>query len=71
MIRKIFLQTDGKGKKENSAEPFRIEALSDAVFALSVSLLIMSLEVPKTFEELKATIVQFPPFVATVGILYM
>lgn len=70
MIRKIFFQTGTRGKKENTSEPFRIEALSDAVFALSVSLLIMSLEVPKTFEELKATIVQFPPFVFTVGLVF-
>jgi uncharacterized membrane protein len=70
MIRKIFFQTDKKGNKEHSGELFRIEAISDAVFALSVSLLIMSLEVPKTFEELKATIVQFPPFVATVGLVF-
>ena len=34
-------------------EIFRIEALSDAVFAFSVSLLAASLEVPQTFHELK------------------
>jgi uncharacterized membrane protein len=36
----------------------RIEALSDAVFAFSVSLLVASLEVPQTFGELKIILVE-------------
>jgi uncharacterized membrane protein len=51
-------------------EVFRIEALSDGVFAISVTLLIMSLEVPKTFAELRLIIRQILPFVATVSLVF-
>jgi uncharacterized membrane protein len=40
----------------------RIETLSDAVFAFAVTLLIVSLEVPKTFEELLVSMRGFVPF---------
>ncbi len=40
----------------------RIEALSDAVFALAVTLLIVSLEVPKSFDELMITMRGFFAF---------
>lgn len=44
----------------------RIETFSDAIFAFSISLLIMSLEVPQTFKELEIIVHNFLPFVATV-----
>lgn len=49
----------------------RIEALSDAVFAFSVSLLVASLEVPQTFEELIITVKGGLPFFATVAVLFL
>ncbi len=44
-------------------EVSRIEGLSDAVFALSLTLLVVALEVPKTGEGLVAVFWQFPAFV--------
>ena len=49
----------------------RIETLSDAVFAFTISILIMALEVPQTFEELKLTLRSFIPFVATVALVFL
>lgn len=66
--KKIFQQYESKTNR--GTELYRIEALSDAVFAFSVSLLIMSLEVPKTFEELQSSIQHFLPFVATVSLVF-
>lgn len=67
---KLFPQT-ANPFRERSAEIKRVEALSDAVFAFSVSLLVASLEVPQTFEELKIIINGALPFFATVSLLFM
>lgn len=57
--------------RHRSHELVRIEALSDAVFAFSVSLLVASLEVPQTFEELKGIVMGALPFFTTVTILFL
>lgn len=69
MLRKKIFHRHGKHIIRGT-EIYRIEALSDAVFAFTVSLLIMSLEVPKTFEELKQIIIQFLPFLVTVSLVF-
>lgn len=66
--KKIFQQHERQTIR--GEELYRIEALSDAVFAFSVSLLIMSLEVPKTFEELRSSVQHFLPFAATVSLVF-
>jgi len=47
----------------------RIESFSDAVFGLSVTLLIVSLEVPKTFDDLLRALAGFPAFALTFVLL--
>jgi uncharacterized membrane protein len=47
----------------------RVEALSDGVFALAIALLLISSEVPNTFNELREFLKNFFPFAATISIL--
>lgn len=57
--------------KIRGKEIFRIEALSDAVFAFSVSILVASLEAPQTFEELIIIIKGAIPFFLTVSLVFL
>ena len=54
-----------------SHEISRIEGLSDAVFAFAVTLLVVSLEVPKTFTELAATMRGFGSFAISFALLFL
>jgi uncharacterized membrane protein len=46
-------------------EVSRLEGFSDAVFGFSLTLLVVSLEVPETFAELQRILVGFPAFAVT------
>jgi uncharacterized membrane protein len=48
-----------------SREPSRIEGFSDAVFGFALTLLVVSLEAPKTFDQLLVIVRGFLPFVVT------
>ncbi len=49
----------------------RVEALSDMVFAFALTLIVVSLEVPTTFAELKHAFLELPVFAACFAILVM
>jgi len=60
--------TEG-GFRWRGGEIARIEGLSDAVFAFAVTLLVVSLEVPKTFSELAVILRGFVPFAICFALL--
>src|SRR5205085_11355814 len=70
MLREKLLrhQTEN-GVRSRGGEIARIEGLSDAVFAFAVTLLVVSLEVPKTFSELALVMRGFFPFAICFALL--
>ena len=60
---------DNRKFRWRSHEISRIEGLSDAVFAFAVTLLVVSLEVPKTFDELMEVMHGFGAFAICFALL--
>src|ERR1700761_3386991 len=54
-----------------SHEPSRLETFSDAVFSFAITLIMVSLEVPRTFDELFEVFKGFFSFACCFGILFM
>jgi uncharacterized membrane protein len=74
MIRKTLIEKASGSRaptdfRRRGGEITRIEGLSDAVLALSVTLLIVSLEVPKTFTELMTAMRGFFAFAICFALL--
>jgi len=60
---------DNRKFRWRSHEPSRIEGLSDAVFGFAVTLLVVSLEVPRTFAELMEAMRGFGAFAISFTLL--
>ena len=73
MIReKLIDKKVGQGKfRWRSHEVSRIEGLSDAVFGFAITLLVVSLEVPKTFSELSQLMSGFGAFAISFVLLFL
>ena len=72
MIRKILFRDRGGTAEDfrwRSVESSRLEELTDAVIGFALTLLVVSLEVPRTFDDLLVTVRDFPGFAVSFGIL--
>jgi uncharacterized membrane protein len=72
VIRNALIRS-GRGRFEDfqwrSTESSRVEELTDAVIGFALTLLVVSLEVPRTFDQLMVIVRDFPGFAISFAIL--
>ena len=74
MVRQSLKKKDGSHSdhfKLRGKDHTRIEGLSDGVFAIAIALLLISSDIPETFDELKEFMLDFVPFAATITLLML
>jgi uncharacterized membrane protein len=59
---------EASGFRSRGGDPTRLEQFSDVVFAVSLALLVVSLDVPRTVPELLTVLRQFPAFGITFAV---
>lgn len=57
--------------RHRGTEPSRIETLSDAVFALAITLVIISAQMPQTFADLKLFLWDIIPFACCIALIML
>jgi uncharacterized membrane protein len=79
LLRHLLSRRDAANAVDGVSERFRwrgdgvsrIEGLSDTVFGFAITLLVVSLEIPKTADDLLTLMSGFAPFVASFAVLFM
>ena len=74
MIRQHIIPRQLRGERYfhwRGGDVSRIEGLSDGVFAFALTLLVVSLEVPDTFDQLKEAFLQIPAFAVCFAFLIL
>jgi len=74
MLRRHLIAREAQGERDfrwRGGEVSRIEGLTDGVFALAIALLVISMEVPRTFPELVEAFVQAPVFLVCFAVLFL
>ena len=74
MVRQALKKTEGKQVDHfrlRGKDHTRIEGLSDGVFAIAIALLLISSDIPETFDQLVVFMYDFVPFGATITLLML